>query len=98
MAIPLVARRGVINLFGGLPKNAPDISLNSNFIHYREAYITGSHGSTPAQNKKALDLIYSKELDVTPFLTHSFTIDEFDLAHQMAASGEAIKVIVKPNE
>lgn len=97
MAIPLVARRGVVNLFGGLPKDSPDISLNSNFIHYREAYITGSHGSTPAQNKKALDLIYSKELDVTPFITHTFSIDEFDLAHQMAASGDAIKVIVKPN-
>ena len=53
----MVAKRGVVNLFGGLPKTAPAISVLSNHLHYREAYVTGSHGSTPRQHQTALRLI-----------------------------------------
>ena len=43
-AVEVVSKRGVVNLFGGLPKTAKKIELLSNNIHYKEAYITGSHG------------------------------------------------------
>ncbi len=96
-AIKIVAKHGVVNFFGGLPKTAPAISLLSNFIHYREAYITGSHGSTPAQHKKALDLIISKKIDVGKLITHRFTLEDINEAYKIAASGNAIKVLIKPH-
>ena len=40
------------------------ISLLSNHIHYREAYITGSHGSTPMQHKMALGMISRENIKV----------------------------------
>jgi L-iditol 2-dehydrogenase len=52
-AVEVVGKRGVVNLFGGLPKTAKKIEILSNNIHYKEAYLTGSHGSTPHQHKKA---------------------------------------------
>ena len=48
LAVQCVAPRGSINLFGGLPKDGAPVALDTNLIHYREALVTGSHGSTPA--------------------------------------------------
>jgi len=95
-AIQMVAKRGVVNLFGGLPAGSKHIVLDSNYIHYREAYITGSHGSTPEQHAKAVDLIESGRISVKDLITHRFGIDDVNAAYECAASGEAIKVLVTP--
>ncbi len=96
-AIEIVAKRGVINLFGGLPKTSPKLSFYSNLIHYKEAYITGSHGSTPAQHKKAMELINSRQVDLRSLLSKEYGIENINNAYKMAASGEALKVIIKPH-
>jgi len=96
-AVEMVAKRGVINLFGGLPKDAPKLSFYSNLIHYKEAYITGSHGSTPAQHARAVEMINTKEIDLSNFITHKYNISDINEAYKMAASGNAVKVIIKPN-
>lgn len=97
IAISLLARRGVVNLFGGLPKDAEPINISSNFIHYREAYITGSHGSTPEQHKKALELLESGKVNGNEFITHIYPLSEVKKALETATKGDAIKVIIKPN-
>jgi L-iditol 2-dehydrogenase len=96
-AIAMVAKRGVVNLFGGLPKSAPPIQLHSNHLHYREAYLTGSHGSTPQQHKAALNLIECGTIQSEALVTHSFGLDQILDAFSTARSGKAIKVIVHPN-
>ena len=53
----MAARQGRISFFGGLPKDNPVISLDSNLVHYRELMIIGANGSSPAHNKQALRLI-----------------------------------------
>jgi L-iditol 2-dehydrogenase len=95
-AISMVAKRGVVNLFGGLPGNQGPVALNSNLVHYRECYITGSHGSTPEQHAKAVRLIETGIIPVSSLITHRFPLDEITKAYEMAASGEAIKVVIKP--
>ena len=97
-AIAMVAKRGVVNLFGGLPQSSRSVALDSNFIHYREAYITGSHGSTPEQHAKAVQLIESGQISVDRLVTHRFSLEEINEAYKVASSGEAIKVVIKPNE
>ena len=96
-AIEIVAKRGVINLFGGLPKDAPKLSFYSNLVHYKEAYITGSHGSTTKQHKRATEMINSGEIDLSKFITHKYNISDIYEAFNTAASGNAVKVVVKPN-
>lgn len=95
-AIQMVAKRGMVNLFGGLPAGSKHIELDSNYIHYREAFITGSHGSTPKQHAKAVELIESGRISVKGLITHRFGIDDVNVAYECAASGEAIKVIITP--
>lgn len=96
-AIQMVAKRGVVNLFGGLPKTAPPIQLQSNHIHYREAYVTGSHGSTPSQHRKALELMETGKLNVEELITHKYPLEKIEEAFDMARSGKGIKVVVHPN-
>ena len=95
-AIAMVARRGVVNLFGGLPAAAPPISLLSNHLHYREAYVTGSHGSTPAQHAEALRMIVTGELDIERLVTHRFPLEAVHDGIAAAMSGRAVKVLIKP--
>jgi len=95
-AIAMVAKRGVVNLFGGLPKSARPITMLSNHIHYREAYVTGSHGSTPEQHARALELIEAGKVDVSRFITHRFDLGRLDAAFAAARSREGLKVIVVP--
>lgn len=96
-AIAVVAKRGVVNFFGGLPKSAPPINLLSNHLHYKEAYVMGSHGSTPAHHRRALELIESGRIDVAPFVTHRVALADIAEGFRLAQAGEAIKVIVKPH-
>jgi L-iditol 2-dehydrogenase len=84
-------------LFGGLPKASPPISILSNHIHYREAYITGSHGSTPEQHATALDLISEGDIDLQPLITHRVTLEDIGEGIAAASAGDAIKVIVRPS-
>ena len=95
-AIQMIAKRGVVNFFGGVPKTDLPISLLSNFIHYREAYITGSHGSTPKQHALALKLIDKKKIDVSQIVSNTVPLSKIHEGFKIAASGASAKVIVNP--
>jgi L-iditol 2-dehydrogenase len=96
-AIAMIGKRGVVNLFGGLPKNVSPIALLSNHLHYKEAYLTGSHGSTPEHHGEALSLIESNKIDLTPLISKSFTLDSIIDGFAMARSTSVAKVIIHPN-
>jgi len=96
-AVKIVSKRGVVNLFGGLPKTARKMAFLSNRVHYKEAYITGSHGSTPQQHKKALELIVRKKIQLDFLITHKFPLNEIHAAFEVAQSGKGLKVVVNPN-
>lgn len=97
LAMELVSVMGVINLFGGLPSTESSVVLQSNTIHYKEAKITGSHGSTPKQHKKALELIEGGMIDVLQLITHKFSLDEIEDAYGCAMSGKGLKIVIKPH-
>ncbi|TQK42459.1 L-iditol 2-dehydrogenase [Streptomyces sp. SLBN-118] len=95
-ALRMTARRGRISLFGGLPKNAPTITLDSNLVHYRELTVVGANGSSPAHNKRALELIASGSVPVNDLITHRMPLDKVPEAISTVAAGEAIKVTIEP--
>jgi L-iditol 2-dehydrogenase len=95
-AIAMAARRGRISFFGGLPKDAPIISSDSNLIHYRELTIVGANGSSPLHNREALSLIGSGTVPVLDLITHRLKLDGALEAFDLVARGEAIKVTIEP--
>ena len=94
--LQMLARRGRLSLFGGLPKDAPTITVDSNLVHYRELTIVGVNGSSPAHNKQALDLIASGAVPVADLITHHLPLDQVLEALEIVARGEAIKVTIEP--
>jgi L-iditol 2-dehydrogenase len=95
-AIAMAARQGRISFFGGLPKDKPTITCDSNLVHYRELTIVGANGSSPAHNKEALRLIAAGDVPVTDLITHRLPLAATVDAFGIVARGEAIKVTIEP--
>ncbi|MFC3998351.1 zinc-dependent dehydrogenase [Nocardiopsis sediminis] len=95
-ALQMTARRGRISFFGGLPKDNPIISCDSNLVHYRELTIVGANGSSPDHNRRALELIASGAVPVADLITHRKSLDDVVAAIETVIAGEAIKVTIEP--
>ncbi|BCY13544.1 zinc-dependent dehydrogenase [Actinoplanes sp. L3-i22] len=95
-AIQMAARQGRISFFGGLPKDKPTITCDSNLVHYRELMIIGANGSSPAHNKQALDLVATGAVPVADLITHRLPLDQAIEAFGIVERGEAIKVTIEP--
>jgi len=94
--LAMLARRGRLSLFGGLAKDAPTITVDSNLVHYRELTIVGVNGSSPDHNRQALELIATGQVPVADLITHRLPLDRVLDALDIVARGEAIKVTIEP--
>jgi len=95
-ALQMLGFRARLNLFGGLPPGSRPISFDSNLVHYREAVVTGSHGSVPRHHALALRLLAAGAINGERYITHRYPLTEVHEAFKTAASGEALKVILHP--
>lgn len=95
-ALSVVAKRGSINFFGGLPRNNSVVNFNTNLIHYKECMITGTHGSRPKQVKEAVELIKSNKIDMTKYISHRYPLNDINEAFEKALRGNRLKIIIKP--
>jgi L-iditol 2-dehydrogenase len=95
-AVEMTRRGGRIVLFGGLPKANPMVSLNSNLIHYGEKVVLGAFSYHPSFHEEALDVLARKVIKAEQFITHTRPLAGVSEAFQIAASGEALKVMVVP--
>jgi L-iditol 2-dehydrogenase len=97
-AVEMVAKRGSVNFFGGLPKNKPFIKFNSNLVHYGEFFVVGTHGSTPLHNRIALDMISTGKIKIKNFITHRFGLEQIKKALETAESKTGLKIVVFPQK
>ncbi|MEI7902454.1 MAG: alcohol dehydrogenase catalytic domain-containing protein [bacterium] len=95
-AVQMVAHRGCVNFFGGLAKDARPITILSNTIHYKECFVTGSHGSVPRQHELAVELLAKGMVRVGPLVTDRFPLNDFNAALTKAESHSGMKVVVNP--
>ena len=93
----MVAHRGYVNLFGGLGKNARPMNLLSNTIHYKECFLTGSHGCVPRHHELAVRLIEKSMVRVAPLITHHFPLTQVNEAFATAEGRQGMKVVVQPH-
>ncbi len=95
-ALDLVATQGHINFFGGLPQGKEFIRFNSNRVHYKEITVTGTTGSSNYQFRRAMEIIASRRVDLSPLVSACFPLSQMDEALTMAASKKALKVVITP--
>lgn len=96
-AIEMVAHRGYVNLFGGLPKDMRPMSVLSNVIHYKECFVTGSHGCVPRHHELAVKLLERGLVRVKPLITHHFDLDHIQDAFDTMESRKGMKITVHPH-
>lgn len=97
-SVELAAPFGRICFFGGLPHEQPNITINSNLIHYRNLIITGVTGGSNADYRTGLKLMASKKIDVRSIISATYPLSEGYDAFQAALSGMEMKVILKPTD
>jgi L-iditol 2-dehydrogenase len=92
LALSLVRRQGVVNLFAGFPPEAA-VPLDVNAVHYGELVLTGSQNATTDQYRRALALL-GQMPDIDRIVTHRFSIDEATRAYDVRLAGEGLKSMV----
>jgi L-iditol 2-dehydrogenase len=96
-AIQIVRKRGYVNLFAGL-KNEPPLTIDSNLIHYREAFVMGTHGCNLPDVEKAVTLLAGGKIDARKYITKSFPLAEINDAFAFHESRQGLKVVVRPQD
>ncbi len=96
-AIEMVAHRGYVNLFGGLGKHVRPMSVLSNTIHYKECFVTGSHGCVPRHHELAVKLLEAGMVRTEPIITHHFPLEQINDALETMQSQQGMKIIVNPH-
>jgi L-iditol 2-dehydrogenase len=96
LGVEAVRKRGIVVLFGGLPRESPYATFDSNRIHYDELRVQGSFSYTADGFRRALETI--RDGGITPGLYISRVVGLEGITDGIVASerGEVLKVLVAP--
>lgn len=92
--LKLMAPRGRICVFSGLPKDASSRTLDLNRLHYRELSLVGAYGCTSASNAEAVRLISSGAVDLHPLISRTLPLEELEDGFKLIESQQALKCVV----
>jgi L-iditol 2-dehydrogenase len=95
-SLELAAVGGRINFFGGLPREASSITIDSNVVHYRELTLTGTTANDTDDCRGALELATAGRIDLGRIVTARFGLDEARDAFDAAGAGRELKVVIEP--
>jgi L-iditol 2-dehydrogenase len=86
-------RGGRLNMFAGTSEGT-SVPLDLRRLHYDEWTLTGSFGAAPQHLKRALELITSGQVDVSPLITGRYPFDQATEAIEHMASLAGMKAVV----
>jgi L-iditol 2-dehydrogenase len=92
----LAAIGGRINFFGGLPKDRPAITMQSNLVHYKELLITGTTACSTADCWQAAEIVNRGLVDLSQLVSQRFPLNEAVAAFAAAEDRKALKVVLQP--
>lgn len=89
-------RKGGETVLIGISPRPGEVDFNS--IVRREINLKGSYGNTPLTWKRAIALLATRRIHITPLVTHKFALEDAVRAFETALKKKGVKVILKPNE
>jgi L-iditol 2-dehydrogenase len=95
-AVELTRKRGVVVLYGGVPKDAPMTSLNSNIIHYNELSIVGAFSYPATGLSDALEAIAAGHIKPERYINMTLPLAKVWDGIEAARTGKALKVMLDP--
>jgi len=97
LALKVVAKRGSVNFFGGLPRDRSVIAVDTNLIHYKEISVVGTHGSAPRHAARAMQLQAEGAIDLRNYIDRRFALEDINKALTVARGTGRLKILIKPN-
>ena len=97
-AFSMIAPRGRVNFFGGLPKENKMITIDANIIHYTECKISGASSSLGSQNREALELISTGLINAKEYITNRYSLEQTPEAFSSVENKQEIKAVIFPWE
>ena len=97
-ALQLAAVGGRINFFGGLPKDNPLITFDSNIVHYKELIVTGTTGSSTRDCQRAATIVSSGRIDLSSIVSARYPLRKAREAFVAAEERQTLKVVLMPDE
>lgn len=95
-ALELAGIGGRINYFGGLLKDRPEITINSNLIHYKELTVTGTTGSSTADCWRAAAAVESGQINLSGLVSAHYPLGQAVEAFAAAEERKALKIVLQP--
>jgi L-iditol 2-dehydrogenase len=95
-AMEMVAPRGRVLFFGGLPKGTTHINFPSNVLHYQEVQVHGSYASRHRDQVHALDMLAAGVGGLRRVISDVVDLDAAADAFTRIRAGQVLKIVVKP--
>ncbi len=92
--LPLMNYGGRVNFFGGIPADKQPVPIDTNIVHYKELYLTGSTRSSIAQFRKTLEFVSEGLVDVKSIITHHYALEDILSGFESAKQAKGIKHVV----
>lgn len=96
-SIFMARKGGIVVFFGGVAKGALT-EIDTNHIHYQNLWIYGHYGASSMQVQKSYELAISDIFPAEKFITHILPMQEINKGIELTKTGEAIKVVLLPNQ
>jgi len=95
-SLQLAAVGGRINFFGGLPKDRSTIQFDSNLVHYKELFVTGTTACSTDDCRQAAAIVNAGRVDLTPLVSARFPLPQAVEAFEAAENRTSLKIVLKP--
>jgi L-iditol 2-dehydrogenase len=96
LGINMASKMGKVCLFAGLPKDQPMITMDANYVHYRQITIYGAFSSAPRHNALALEMIRSGKVSAKKILSHLVSLDKIREGMDLVRDRSGLRVSVTP--
>jgi L-iditol 2-dehydrogenase len=96
MAFGLAGMNGRIMFFGGLPKGASAVTLDTNEIHYKQLTVSGTTRQSLRQYRKCLQLMADGVLEIGPVITARRPVSELEQILRSVGNDDNLKTAVLP--
>ena len=92
-AVPLARKGGEVVILG-LPSD--EITLDLLAAISKELTFTISLGRNPTSWHRAINMLASGALDISPLISHRLSLDDAERAFQLLRSGDGVKILLTP--
>ena len=92
--LPLMNYGGRVNFFGGVPADKQPVPIDTNLVHYKELYLTGSTRANITMFRKTLEVVSQGLIDLKSMITAKYELKDAMTAFENAAAAKGLKNVI----